>query len=68
MAVSNIAPHRIETVHDRDYDEERWTVIGAINRIIVFVVYTERGSPLRLISAREADHYEEAAYVRGLLE
>jgi uncharacterized DUF497 family protein len=61
-------PYRIEVVDDREYDEERWTVIGAIGRIIVFVVYTERGSTLRLISARKADQYEEATYFRGLLE
>lgn len=44
--------------------EDRYITIGEINgvAIIVFVVYTERGDAIRLISARKATKQERRAY------
>ena len=42
-------------------DEDRYIVIGKVGEIL-FVVYTERGDRIRLISARLADKEEEAIY------
>ena len=45
-----------------DYGEERWKLIGtAYNRLLV-VVYTIRGKRFWIISAREADRYEQERY------
>lgn len=41
--------------------EERWIVIGRVLGIL-FVVYTERGDAIRLISARRATDEEEMLY------
>ncbi len=44
---------------DRDpYGEERWIRLGMVDGTILFVVYTERGSRKRIISAREAEKME----------
>jgi uncharacterized protein len=49
-------------------DEERWQTVGAIGRVIVFVVHTwpepdDRGEEIgRIISARKATAYERKAY------
>ena len=42
-------------------DEDRWQVIGMVNEIL-FVIYTERGENIRLISARRADKKERMEY------
>ena len=42
-------------------DEDRWQVIGMVNEIL-FVVYTERGENIRLISARKAKPKERRIY------
>ncbi|MDR1904390.1 MAG: BrnT family toxin [Treponema sp.] len=42
-------------------DEERWIAIGIVNNVL-FVVYTERGEVIRLISARPATKAEEGIY------
>jgi uncharacterized DUF497 family protein len=55
-------PDRVEDFDDREYGEERWGVIGRVGSQIVYVVYTERGGGLRLISARKAARREEARY------
>jgi hypothetical protein len=54
------------TIPDDDSaDEERWVTIGldAFDRLLV-VVYTWRGTNIRLISAREASRRERADYGR----
>ena len=38
-----------------EYGEERWVVLGRVADSILVVVYTIRGSNIRLISARKAD-------------
>lgn len=56
---------RLELYDDVHSDtEDRYITIGEINgvAIIVFVVYTERGNAIRLISARKATKQERRAY------
>lgn len=55
-------PYRVERF-DRQHstDEERYITIGRAGKIL-FVVYTERKSSIRLISARLATPTEEDAY------
>ena len=43
------------------YDEDRWQIIGKVGDIL-FVVYTERGEALRLITARVATPNERSEY------
>ena len=53
---------RIEVLDDRDYGEERRVAIGTMGKIVALVVYTERNSGIRLISARKADADDTANY------
>jgi uncharacterized DUF497 family protein len=41
--------------------EERWLVIGVVNKVL-FVVFTERGENIGLISARSATKAEKRLY------
>ena len=45
-------------------DEERWNVIGLVNKVL-FVVYTERNSNIWIISARKATREETEEYYNG---
>ena len=59
-------PNRIEEFDAlHSWDEERWQVIGMADGIL-FVIYTERGERIRLISAREATEDERSKYYGGL--
>ena len=51
------------TILDDDPDEERFVTIGtdAMGRVLV-VVYTWRGSRIRIISARKAESHERKQY------
>ena len=42
-------------------NEDRWQTIGLVHKVL-FVVYTERGDTIRLISARKADDRERSLY------
>jgi len=42
--------------------EDRWIAIGVIEGVEIAVVYTERGTARRLISARRARTHERTAY------
>ena len=55
-------PLRMER-HDDDSsgDEERWQTMGFFNNVL-FVVYTERGDVIRIISARIAESFEKRIY------
>ena len=54
--------NRIERFDDEHSDyEDRWITIGKVDEIL-FVVYTERGEKIRLISAREATEAEKEWY------
>ena len=57
-------PWRIESYDEReDYGEDRWTTIGQVGAVLLFVVYTlRRGEVVRLISARRANAYEKKQY------
>ena len=56
-------PHRI-FVQDRrrDYGEDRYRLIGTVEGRAYVVVYTLRGSIIRIISARKANGKEVADY------
>jgi uncharacterized DUF497 family protein len=45
-----------------EYGEERWIVLGRVDEWILVVVYTLRGSNIRLISARKADRSDYGIY------
>jgi uncharacterized DUF497 family protein len=46
----------------RDYDEPRIGAYGMAEGVVLFVIYTWRGSKRRLISARKAGTNEREAY------
>jgi len=52
-------PNRLVS-HDRrwDYGEDRYQLLGAIDQRIFDVVYTLRGTRIRIISARKANKRE----------
>jgi uncharacterized DUF497 family protein len=53
----------IEFLDDRqDYGEERFVIIGMVDRHILYVAYAERDDVIRIISARRATTHEEEAY------
>lgn len=49
-----------------DYNESRLIAIGEANGIILFVVYTVRGSVYRIISARKATKCEQQQYYKNI--
>lgn len=49
---------------DDDPDEDRWARTGAGPTGILFVIYTNRGPRIRIISARRANSYEQDCYHR----
>ena len=46
----------------RDYSELRFVALGAVEEVLLSVVYTPREPAFRIISAREANRHEKAAY------
>jgi uncharacterized DUF497 family protein len=57
-------PNRIERLDNslsNDSGEIRWQTLGLVGRVL-FVVYTERGENVRLISARLANKKERNSY------
>lgn len=56
-------PDRIDDYDDREYGEERWIVIGQVNSVIIYGIYTIRYGGIRLISARKATSHEQTRYV-----
>ena len=56
-------PWRIERQDARkDYGEPRWQTMGEIEGRVFLVVYTSRGTAIRVISARRAHDNEERTY------
>ena len=45
-----------------DYGEDRYRLLGAIEGRVVVVIYTVRGSAIRIISARKANRKEVREY------
>lgn len=75
-AQSNLRKHRVSfeaatkvfgdpaalAIPDDCVEEDRWQYIGRVGNEILFVVYTERGDDIRIISARRATRSEEDDY------
>jgi uncharacterized DUF497 family protein len=56
-------PFGIERLDDRaDYGEDRYILIGTAEAAVLTVVYTERNSRIRIISARQASKHEQDDY------
>lgn len=56
-------PFAIELLDDRmDYGEERYILLGMAHGSVLVVVYTERQSRNRIISARKAEPNEQKFY------
>ncbi len=49
-----------------DYNESRLIAIGEVNGVVLFVVYTVRGSIYRIISARRATKREQQQYYKNI--
>lgn len=62
-------PNGIVELDNSADDEERWRLVGfAEGKVLLFVVYTERGKDLfRIISARKASKREQDRYYRQAL-
>lgn len=59
-------PYRLERIdRRRDYGEERHQTIGEVDGKTFFVVFTQRGEAVRIISARRAHDHEDQAYREG---
>lgn len=54
-------PNRIEFENTRN-GEKRFQTIGMVNDVVLFLVYTSRGSKKRIISVRRASKNERKAY------
>jgi uncharacterized DUF497 family protein len=48
-----------------DFGEERFLATGMVEDTLLVVVYTERSSRVRLISARRATRHEQRRYYRS---
>ncbi|TNF44153.1 MAG: BrnT family toxin [Bacteroidetes bacterium] len=46
----------------KDYNEERWKMIGKIYGIVISVIFTKRNHVIRIISARKASSRERTEY------
>jgi len=55
----------LEREDKRDYDETRIQVIGIVNQVVLFVVYTKRNGRYRIISARRANKNERRQYYQS---
>lgn len=80
-AQSNLAKHRVSfgaarRVFDDGFaldrldvgsagGEVRYIIIGMVNDVLLTVVYTERGTRTRIISARKATKHEQREYYRN---
>ena len=51
-----------------DYGEDRYQLLGAIERRVFVIVYTLRGDVIRIISARKANQREVQDYEDGTRE
>jgi uncharacterized DUF497 family protein len=56
-------PFAIGLIDDReDYGEDRFIMVGMVEGTLIFVVYTERGDRVRIITARRATRHEQDDY------
>jgi uncharacterized DUF497 family protein len=57
-------PFAVEFLDDReDYNEERFVIVGMVDRQVLFVAYVERKEVIRIISARRATTNEQEIYL-----
>jgi uncharacterized DUF497 family protein len=58
-------PFAVEWIDEREnYGEERTIMLGMIGGQLLYVVSTERGNNIRIISARRATRHEQDIYFR----
>jgi uncharacterized DUF497 family protein len=58
-------PFALEVLDEReDYGEERFNLVGMYEGVLLHVTYTERGTRIRIISARRAERHEQDDYYR----
>ena len=50
----------------QDYQEDRYRAVGAVDNIVLVVVYTMRGDSVRIISARSANKKERSYYYEAV--
>ncbi|MGB5771872.1 MAG: BrnT family toxin [Crocosphaera sp.] len=58
-------PNCLEREDKRNYGETRIQVIGIVNQVVLFVVYTKRDNRYRIISARRANKNERRQYYQS---
>lgn len=64
-AAAFMDPFAVDWIDEReDYGEERVILLGMTDGSVLTVVYTERDTRIRIISARRASKYEEQIYYR----
>ena len=51
-----------------DYGEDRYRLLGAVEGRVFVVIYTMRGSTIRIISARKANRTEVREYERNTVD
>ena len=49
-----------------DYGEDRYRLLGAIEGRVFVVIYTVRGSAIRIVSARKANRREVGEYEKNM--
>ena len=53
----------IERLDDRaDYGEDRYSILGMVEGVVLYVAYTIRNGTIRIISARGAEPHEKRRY------
>jgi uncharacterized protein len=69
IRASKVFEGRILTVERRQHGsgEERFSVLGKTENVVLYVVYTRRGDNLRIISARRAGRHERERYYESLV-
>jgi uncharacterized protein len=59
-------PDGLDDVEDSaNYGEQRLKLTGMVDQLLLVVVYVVRGRRTRIITAREAERYEQADYNRN---
>lgn len=62
-AASLFAHFHLQQADDRvDYGEVRWLAVGAVDDMVLVVVWTQRSDSRRIISMRKANAKETARY------
>ena len=57
----------LEKVDNRyNYGETRFVALGEVEGVVLFVVYTWRGSVCRIVSARRANKRERQQYYKSI--